>query len=127
MAERLFDNDPHRAHRGLRHAMRAEAMHDVGEVLGRGGEIKQPIPARAIIAVVLLQQFFQRGVAVVIVKVHGVITDLARELIELLVALVDPPNSRIPSRISFANALPRSRRATPTMRKCWGSRPDCSR
>ncbi len=89
VAEGLFNDDANGADFRLRHVVRAETMNDVGEVVGRGGEIKEPIAAGAVVAIELAQQFLQRVVALIVVEVHRVVGDLLYKFIELAVVFVD--------------------------------------
>ena len=69
--------------------MLAEEFDDVGEVLGRGGEIEETVAAGAELLVELAEFFVEGVVAGGVVEVHGVVLDLVDEGGELGVGLID--------------------------------------
>ena len=56
MPERLLDDAVHRALLRLRHLVVAKLLHDVGEILRRHRQVKQPVALRAVLLVDLLER-----------------------------------------------------------------------
>ena len=74
---------------GLGHAVLAEVVDDVGEVLGRGGEVEEAVAAGVELLVELGELGLERVVAGWVVEVHGVVLDAVDEGGELGIGLFD--------------------------------------
>ena len=72
VAEGFFDDDGElRPCSGCGHAVRAEVLNDVGEVLGRGGEIEEALAADVALLVDAVELGFEGGVVRRVVEVRG--------------------------------------------------------
>src|SRR3984885_15728526 len=84
--ERLLDDDPCMALLGMRHALRAKPVDDVGKILRSHGKVKQPVALRSTFFVDLFEESLQVSVATVIVKVHRMVNHLLDERVNFFVA-----------------------------------------
>uniref|UniRef100_E6PY25 Uncharacterized protein n=1 Tax=mine drainage metagenome TaxID=410659 RepID=E6PY25_9ZZZZ len=82
VAEGFLDDGADGAVFGRGHAMRAKIFDNLGEVLGRGGEVKEAVAANSGLFGDAVEFRFQPGVARRIIEVHGEVMDLADEGVE---------------------------------------------
>ena len=68
---------------GLGHAVLAEVLDDVGEELGRGGEVEEAVAAGVELSVELGELRLEAVVACGVVEVHGEVVDVLDEGVEL--------------------------------------------